>query len=426
MKYTIKALILFLFVLILLIPLFLIRSVVDDREGMAAVAEGKIMDSWGGRFLAEGPLLVIPGLRKEFIRTSDQQGGKVEIKDVPFNLVIAPKKLNISAGFKTEIRKYGIFATPLFTGEVKFSGGFDSSKAMASIAAGERIFMDQAEIHLTLDQHGIRKVSKCVWNGQELFFEPKKSSGIKAGLNAFRNGESNFDIVIDIQGGRSARIIPVGQDTHFSVSADWPSPSFQGSFLPVRSNITETSFDAEWDVNYLSRNIPLFWKDTGKAESQNLSGFGVDFFKAIDIYSLNTRAVKYGILFIVIPFLMIFLLEIFTKQRIHFISYMLCGIGDLVFYLLLLSLSEQIPFALAYCIASLAVTAMITLYSGSILMLKKNLYMVVAAVMAVSYILLYGILNAESYALLIGSITVFAVTALIMYLTRKVDWSGQK
>ncbi|MCL1911781.1 MAG: cell envelope integrity protein CreD [Leptospirales bacterium] len=422
---TIKALVLAGFILILLIPLFLIRTIVDERKEMAGLAEKKIMDSWGGRFNAKGPLLVIPGLKKQAVEVSTPQGDMVEIQDIPFNLVIAPQKLDASADFKTEIRKYGIYATPLFAGGIKFSGNFDSSGAIASLAPGERIFVDKAEIHLMLDQRGIRKISKGVWNRQELFFQPKGSSGIKAELNGFRNGQSDFDIAIDIQGGRSVRISPVGQDTHFSISADWPSPSFQGSFLPAKSNITETSFDAQWDVNYLSRDIPLFW-DKEIFSEQNDSGFGVDFFRAIDIYSLNTRAVKYGILFIVIPFLIIFLLEIFTKQEIHFISYALCGIGDLIFYLLLLSLSEQMPFVAAYFIASLAVTAMITLYSGSILALKKNLYVVVATVMAVSYILLYGILNAESYALLIGSVTVFAVTALIMYLTRKIDWSGLK
>ncbi|MCL2025844.1 MAG: cell envelope integrity protein CreD [Leptospirales bacterium] len=425
MKYTVKALVLSLFFIILLILLFLIRGIVNEREELSRFAEQKIMDSWGGRFAAQGPMLVIPGMKRELVRISTTQGEKDELRDIPFNLIIMPKKLNISADFKTETRKYGIFATPLFAGEVKFSGNFDPSKAIAALAPGERIFINQAEIHLILGLNGIRKISKSVWSGQELFFEPSGDSVIKAGLRAFRNAESDFDIAIDIQGGRSVRITPVGQDTHFSVSADWPSPSFQGSFLPVRSNITETSFDAQWDVNYLSRDIPLFKKDMGEI-IRNESNFGVDFFKAINIYSLNMRAVKYGILFIVIPFLMIFLLEIFTKQTIHFIPYMLCGVGNLVFYLLLLSLSEQMPFFAAYFIASLAVTAMITLYSGSILALKKSLYIAVASVMAVSYIVLYGILNAESYALLIGSVTIFAVIALIMYLTRGLDWSGQK
>ncbi|MDR1575537.1 MAG: cell envelope integrity protein CreD, partial [Treponema sp.] len=135
----------------------------------------------------------------------------------------------------------------------------------------------------------------------------------------------------------------------------------------------------------------------------------------------NTRAVKYAILFLAVPFLTLFLLEIFAKTRIHPVPYLLSGVGNAVFYLLLLSLSEQIPFFTAYLIAALAVTAMMTLYSRSLLpSWNKSGHM--GLTVSISYVLLYAVLNAESYALLIGSVGTFAVLALIMFLTRKLDW----
>ncbi|MDR0551600.1 MAG: cell envelope integrity protein CreD, partial [Spirochaetaceae bacterium] len=145
----------------------------------------------------------------------------------------------------------------------------------------------------------------------------------------------------------------------------------------------------------------------------------------IDTYALNTRAVKYAILFLIVPFLTLFLLEIFAKTRIHPVPYMLSGIGNAVFYLLLLSLSEQMPFYTAYIAAACAVTAMMALYSRALLpSWRKCWYM--GFVVTLSYILLYAVLNAQSYALIIGSIGTFVVIALVMFLTRKLDWYGNE
>jgi inner membrane protein len=245
--------------------------------------------------------------------------------------------------------------------------------------------------------------------------------GIYASIPQFQNEEAAFDISIDIQGGQYLRFLPIGQDTHAAVSADWGAPSFQGAYLPGESTISNTDFSAVWDINYLSRSIPLFWKDYGEEQTYSVSLFGVDFFRAVDTYALNTRAVKYAILFLIVPFLTLFLLEVFTKKRIHPVPYLLSGIGNAVFYLLLLSLSEQIPFYTAYLIAALAVSAMMTLYSRSLLpSWNKSWYM--GLTVGISYILLYAVLNAQSYALLIGSVGTFVVLALIMFLTRKLDW----
>jgi inner membrane protein len=253
-------------------------------------------------------------------------------------------------------------------------------------------------------------------------------SGIYAVLPDIAGTESDFDIAIAIQGGQYVRFLPMGQDTHVAVSADWVSPSFQGSFLPGSSNITDSGFNAEWDISYLSRDIPLFWKTDGtdidRSDYSN-SLFGVNFFRAIDTYSLNTRAVKYAILFLLVPFLTLFLLEVFTKKRIHPVPYLLSGIANVIFYLLLLSLSEQMQFYLAYLVAAVAVIIMLSLYSRALLpSWNKSWYM--GLVVSLSYILLYAVLNAESYALLIGSVGAFVVVAFVMFLTRRLDWYGSE
>ena len=457
--YTFKILMLILLVLLLLIPLAMIRGMINERNRTADSAEAGIMEAWGSELVAAGPFLAIPGVRTEETRTrTEREGEKTETIKKQFTLIIAPKKLDIAADFKTEIRKRGIFSVPLFYGELGFSGGFDSAAALATLVHGEEVFFNQAELIIALSsQKGIRRIEKAVFgDGGDLFFLPgnqglnvvnftkwsgdriygdkvyfdtasiQTGSGIYAAAPEYNGKESGFDIVISMQGGQLVRFLPIGQDTHVKVATDWASPSFQGSFLPSGSNITDNGFDAEWDISYLSRDIPLYWKnEAGGRDGRDYSHslFGVDFFRAIDTYSLNTRAVKYAILFLIVPFLTLFLLEIFTKKRIHPVPYLLSGIANVIFYLLLLSLSEQMPFFLAYLTGAVSVTVLLTLYSRALLpSWNKSWYM--GLVVSLSYVLLYAVLNAESYALLIGSIGAFAVVALVMFLTRRLDWYG--
>jgi inner membrane protein len=413
----------------------MIRGLVNERRRTADSAEAEIMEAWGKQLVAAGPIVVIPAVRTEEIKTkTEKEGEKIEIVKTPFALVISPQKLAIDGAFKTEIRKRGIFSVPLFSGDLRLSGTFDPAPALAELALNEEALLNQAELIIALSsQKGIRRIDASTWNEEELFFKPgnrgyrlfayehESAGGIYASLPRFANRAAAFDINIGIQGGQYIRFLPMGQDTHVALSADWGAPSFQGAYLPGESAIGDADFSALWDIHYLSRDIPLFQKNYGGEQNYSDSLFGVDFFRAVDTYALNTRAVKYAILFLVVPFLTLFLLEIFAKTRIHPVPYLLSGIANAIFYLLLLSLSEQIPFYTAYLIAALAVSAMMTLYSRSLLpSWGKSWYM--GLTMAISYILLYAVLNAQSYALLIGSLGTFAVLALVMFLTRKLDW----
>jgi len=452
--YTFKILFLVFLILMLLIPLNMVDNLIRERSETANSAEADIMEAWGSELVAAGPVIAIPGTRTEVSRTiTKEDGDKIDIIKKSFTLIITPQKLNIGTNFKTEIRKRGIFSVPLFYGDLAISGTFDPAQALASLQPNEEISLNKAELIISIsNQKGIRKIDRAIWNagGEDatLFFQPgnqgqdftrdvkslnsrhnysrKGNGGIHAELPEFTaDAKANFNIVITIHGGRLVRFLPLGNDTHTDIAADWQSPSFQGSFLPGNSNIKDSGFDAAWDINYLSRDIPLHWKTDGDSRDYSDALFGVNFFRAIDTYSLNIRAVKYAILFLIIPFLTLFLFEVFTKKRIHPVPYLLSGIANIIFYLLLLSLSEQMQFYLAYLIAALAVIAMLTLYSRALLpSWNKSWYM--GLVITISYVLLYAVLNAESYALLVGSIWAFIVVALVMFLTRKLNWYGSE
>ena len=438
--YTFKTLFLVFLVLLMLIPLKMIGGLIDERSGTADSAEAGIMKAWGSELAAAGPVIAIPGIRTDAARK----------EGTLFTLIITPQKLNIDANFKTEMRKRGIFAVPLFYGDLALSGTFDPAQALSSLLPNEQVSLDKAELIIALSsQKGIRKIDRAVWSADSgdtaLFFQPghqghdfarqitslnsrysnnTDGGGIYAVLPEIAAGaKANFNIVINIQGGRLVRFLPFGHDTHADIAADWPSPSFQGSLLPGSSSITNGGFEAAWDINYLSRDIPLYWKTGSGSRDYSDALFGVNFFRAIDTYSLNTRAVKYAILFLIVPFLTLFLFEILTKKRIHPVPYLLSGIANVIFYLLLLSLSEQMAFGIAYLIAAAAIIAMLTLYSRSLLpSWSKSWYM--GLVTTISYVLLYVVLNGESYALLVGSVWAFIVVALVMFLTRKLNWYG--
>jgi inner membrane protein len=448
--YTFKVLMLIVLVLLLLIPLTMIRALVRERGTTAAGAESEIMEAWGKELIQAGPVITIPGVRtEELVTRTEKEGEKAEIIRTPFTLVISPRRLNIDTVFKTEVRRRGIFSVPLFYGTLTLTGSFDPSAAVSALLPNESVSTGQAELVIALSsQKGIRKITSSNWGKEELFFQPGNrghnlfsyvrgyaqsygqrtpAAGIHAALPPLAAGvETEFAISIEIQGGRLIRVLPIAQDTHVRIASDWPSPSFQGAFLPNESTIGEDGFSASWDISYLSRDIPLFLANYNQDEyGYEESLFGVNFFRSIDTYSLNTRAVKYAVLFLIVPFLTLFLLEIFARRRIHPVPYLLSGIGNAVFYLLLLSLSEQIPFYAAYLIAALAVTIMLTLYSRSLLpSWNKSWYM--GLVVTLSYVLLYAVLNAESYALLIGSTGTFLVVALVMFLTRKLEWYGEE
>jgi inner membrane protein len=443
--YTFKVLMLIVLVLLLLIPLNMIRGLVRERGITAARAEAEIMEAWGQELIQAGPVITVPGVRtEELITRTEKEGQKAEIVRTPFTLVISPRRLNIEGVFKTEVRRRGIFSVPLFYGTLTLTGSFDPAAAVSSLLPNESLSAGQAELVIALSgQKGIRKINASSWGEEELFFRPGNrghnlfsysrdyqripSGGIHADLPSLNTeGETDFTISIEIQGGQLIRVLPMAQDTHVSIASDWPSPSFQGAFLPNESVTGEDGFSASWDISYLSRDIPLaLTKYNQDNYGYDASLFGVNFFRSIDTYSLNTRAVKYAVLFLIVPFLTLFLLEIFTKRRIHPVPYLLSGIGNAVFYLLLLSLSEQIPFSAAYLTAAMAVTIMLTLYSRSLLpSWNKSWYM--GLVVTLSYILLYAVLNAESYALLIGSAGTFLVVALVMFLTRRLEWYGEE
>ncbi|MDR1058588.1 MAG: cell envelope integrity protein CreD [Treponema sp.] len=440
-----KILLLALLILLFLIPVSMIQEIIFERSLRAAEVEREIMNSWSGEFVVQGPVLRLPVLETEEIKTKNDKGEeKTELRTHRYFLWMTPEELRVKVELGSEIKKRGIFSVPLFSGRVNLSGYFDPALVMGELKPGQTVYPEQAELIIALaSQRSIRGIEKALWKGEELRFLPgnrgfafnRNQGGIYApapvtgsppgkGGTGEKQERCGFDLALTIQGGKTLEMVPLGKNSFFDLETDWTSPSFQGVYLPVRQNIHEKGFDAHWEISHLSRNIPLLWtdrKDEGPDFSSTL--FGVNFFKPLDHYDLNTRAVKYGILFVIIPFLGLFLFEIITRREIHPAQYLLAGTGNVIFYLLLLSISEHLPFPAAYGISALSVTVMMGLYSVSLLG-ARNRGLLMGFILGVLFTFLYFTLQSEDWALLIGSAGAFAITAVVMFLTRKTDWYG--
>ena len=429
-----KIFLLVLLILLFLIPTGMIRGLINERQDRANIAEREIMRAWGENFAILGPLVRIPCLEKNEIKTVTEKEEKTEIRESEFYLYIAPEEFYQDIYLDTQVKNYGIFSVPLFSGSVHLKGKFSHELVNGELKENQRAFPEKAEFIISLaNMNGIKGIKGAEWNGQPMNFMPGTNgfsmdseisgAGIHSLMELKMNEENTFNLVINIQGGKSLSMVPMGKSSVFSVEADWPSPSFQGAYLPSAHDIKGDSFKARWEFSHLSQNIPLIWRETsGKAKPYfGYNDFEVVFFKAVDHYRMNVRAVKYAILFIIIPFLGFFLFELLLRKNIHMVQYLLAGIGNIVFYLLLLSLSEHIIFAAAYWISALAVVLMISLYSRSFLGAWSKSW-IMGIVMAFLYAFLYFTLQSEDWALLIGSLGAFGITASVMFLTRKLEW----
>jgi inner membrane protein len=232
----------------------------------------------------------------------------------------------------------------------------------------------------------------------------------------------NFDCTMKLNGSGTISFIPIGQNTAVTVNGQWQSPSFTGSFSP-ESTVDSRQFNAVWNILSFNREIPDMWSDNDITDIDN-SSFGVNLIQTVDHYQQNMRSAKYALMFIVLTFTVFFFVEIFTRKQIQFFLFVLVGIALILFYSLLLSLSEQIGFAWAYLIASTATILMTTAYFYSLIKQIPATF-ILAGIMITLYAFLYIILQVEDFALLFGSVFLFVILGVIMLVSNKIKLGKQ-
>ncbi len=431
-----KAGVLIVLTLIMLIPVSMVRSLISERSSRADEVRQEISSSAGGDLRFGGPVIKIPGTRTvEKIFISDEGRKSSEIIEESFSIWLTAEELDIKINLDTEHKFKGIFYSPIFTGEISMSGNFSTAGTDSMLEDNEVLSPELAELVIPFfSQKGIRKIESASWNGTAISFQSGSrnlaltSGGIYSSIplsgTSPDTGETmKFDFRILISGAERISILPLADSTKLDMSADWAAPSFSGLVLPDSHSITGSGFDAVWNCSSLSSGLPVRWNDATRFDDYRIASSYIEtsLVSIHDHYEQNERAVKYAVLFILMPFTSLFILENFFSRRLHIIQYILAAIANIIFYLLLLSLSEHISFGLSYLISAAAVTVLICLYTWAILKKDRKAW-VMAPVMVSVYTFLFMTLQSEDWALLIGSAGVFMITAFLMFITRKIDF----
>jgi inner membrane protein len=282
------------------------------------------------------------------------------------------------------------------------------------------------------DVRGLQERASLTWGERESRFLPGSGRTAVAGpgihaplpaLDGVAPGERiPFSFELVLRGSGELRFLAAGEETRVSMASSWASPSFDGAFLPARRKVTRDGFTAAWRVPYFGRSYGQTWTgDEVTAEQLTGSAFGVSLVLPADAYQQTERSVKYAVLFILLTFGTFFLLELLSPERLHAVQYLLVGFALCVFYVLLLALGEHLGFGLAYAAAAAATAILVAGYSRSILGSRRWAAVVLAA-LAVLYGYLYVLLRLEDFSLLLGALGLFAAIALLMRLTRHLDW----
>jgi len=426
-------------ILLLLIPLGMITGVLSDRLSRRNEAVTDITSSWGKQQCVIGPVLGIP-YQYKFKTVKEVAGpdGKLEKREVEETAVaiayFLPELLNVSGDAQTQMLHRGIYDAAVFRADVKLSGRFTPPDFGALKIDIKDVQWKDAFVTIAInDLRGTRQGLVLDWGVSKKPLLPgSQVPGYTTGATAMLgdgkpiNTSVEFSIPIDFNGSEGIYFAPFGVQNEAVLKSNWPDPAFRGAFLPADRSVRADGFDAKWKVSYYGRDYPQSWTSrngnerfTTQAVSQSM--FGAQFLSILDAYRYVERSIKYGVLFLVLVFTTFFLFEVTARQRIHPFQYLMVGAALCLFYLLLLSISEFLGFGYAYLIAAVASTFLITWYCRFFLGGGVRTLMIGAGLAGV-YTFLYITLRQQDYALLMGAIALFIVLAVVMYVTRKVDW----
>lgn len=424
---TLRLLTVGVLVLLLQIPIAMIGGLVSERTERGSEAVAEVSSKWGNRQVLTGPMLVVP---YRHAWTEAAGNGQSVARSGYRYVSFLPDELRIDAVATSEVRQRGIFDVPVYRLELAVSGRFSPPDLSKLGVDGALVAWERAQVVVGVsDTRAIQQASEISWNGTRIAFGPGTAGqqviarGIQAQVGSgVESGDAEFSFPLVVNGSQAVRFTPFGQSTLVSLKSNFPHPSFQGNWLPTERSVSGAGFEAQWSIPFLGRSFPQSWAEAGDLGAAiDQSAFGVDFASPVDHYRMAERSVKYASLFILLTFAALWLFEVRAGVRVHPIQFLMLGAALCLFYLLELSLSEHLPFPLAFAVASAAVIGMVSTY-GIVVLRSARRALAIGSGVALLYVYLYVLLTNEDYALLIGSIGLFVIVALIMFATRDVDW----
>ena len=443
MRLGLKILMVLGLTLAILVPLTMIRGVIQEREGYRAQAVEKVARSVAGRQSFAGPVLVVPYREQVEVVERDKYGVEQTVQRIEERQwVFFPKTLDVGGTLRPGIRRSGLYKVRVYAWQGHAQASFDV-RIPADAARGEggparARSIGQPRLGYAIgDVRGLRGKPRLRVDGREMpvlqGLDEQGGGGVHAQLPVPLAGQqlklqTRFDFTL--AGTEALDVVPLGDSNHVALDSPWPHPSSIGTLSPGTLDVGNDGFRAQWELPALAANTQALYlremQRGGKAlsEPDALSGIdsiGLALIDPVDIYTKADRATKYGLLFVALTFVGFFMFELIKQLRIHPIQYGLVGLALAIFFLLLVSLSEHIEFGWAYLAASAACIGLLGFYLSAVL--HSTLRGVgFATMLATLYAALYGLLVSEDNALVLGAGLLFVILAAIMVLTRKVDW----
>ncbi|MEM7485539.1 MAG: cell envelope integrity protein CreD [Bacteroidota bacterium] len=421
-------------ILILLIPLSFVGDLIRERGYRQTEVVEEINTKWGKEVVVYGPILKIPyqtyieekvfdEKTKTFLKT---------LKTQKHNAYFFPEELNIDSNAKTQPLERGIYESVVYMAEMKIDGKFINPDFSSKELEQEDILWDKATLlYKTTNLKGIRNTIQVKLGGKAYDLKPKFNnsfmntleSGFLKNLDELQEQNLGFESNLEVNGSHNLQFVPVGKETKVFMRSNWHSPSFNGNFLPDTEGkkISPEGFEAKWKVLETNRKFGQYFFDTLPDLSQ--SSFGTAFLVPVDDYQKTSRTNKYGLMIIGLTLLVFLLIQISSKIAIHPFQYLMIGLALVMFYTLLISISEHKNYFFAYLVSGTAVVSLITLYSRSILKSLKFTLLIFGSMLSL-YTFIFVIIQLEDYALLVGSIGLFIILGIIMFTSRKIDWTS--
>lgn len=420
-KILVKGIIVFIMVFVLWLPTNIILNLVKERAARQKEVTTDISSKWASKQVITGPVLMVP---YKTAVTNDK--GVIVWEERPAYFM--PDKLDIKSSISPEKRHRGIYEVAVYRSDINLSGSFSRVNWQALDVTSDLVMWDKAMLLFSVKDNikGLNEDLHIKWNDSSLLMSMHPNEftafpdafAVSVPLTAGEALQDHpFSLQFSVNGSEQLLFNAIARENKLTLQSSWPNPGFTGVKLPDTRTVNNKGFTASW--KYLNRTIPPVWKDTRYDLSS--SQLGTDLVVLVDSYDKTERSVKYALLCIFLTFAAFFLVETIYKRALHPVQYGLAGMALVLFYTLLLSVSEYTGYNLAYLLAGVATIGLITWYIGSV-MHSSRLAIFIGFVLAVVYTYIFTIIQLEDYALLMGSIGLFAALGIIMFFSRKLQW----
>jgi len=423
---TARLIVIGVLILLLLIPVEMVQNLIQEREYRSENAINEVSEKWGNPQTITGPILSIPYY--VWVKVYDKGNeNKYHTEKRKQYMHFLPETLNINGELSPTIRHRSIYNVIVYNSKMKLDGYFLSPDFENKGVSEKNILWNEAFVNIGIsDLRSIQENIQLNWNEQKVNFDAGLPTNdiIYKGISTSvildsTNSKYKFSLELDLNGSSSLNFVPIGKTTIVDIKSPWQDPSFNGKFLPDTFSLDKSGFDAHWKILHLNRNFGQIIK--GSIKNINSSSFGVVLMLPVDEYQKTNRAAKYAVLFIGLTFLVFFFSQTINKIQIHPVQYLLVGLALILFYTLLISISEHIGFDWAYLISSISVISLISFYAKWIF--KNNrMVIILSLIMLILYGFIFSIIQMQDFALLMGSIGLFIVLGIVMYVSRKIDW----